>query len=52
MFLSLFRHLPSEDSTAATGESIRVLLAEHMSHAATGDDLQAPTTLPHAERDL
>lgn len=45
-------HLPREDSAAASREGVGVLLPEHVSHAAAGDDLQAAATLPHAERDL
>lgn len=49
---SASNHLPGEDSAAAAGESVGVLLPEHVAHAAAGDDLQAAPTLPHAEGDL
>lgn len=45
-------HLPGEDRAAAPRERVGVLLPEHVSHAAAGDDLQAAAALPHAERDL
>lgn len=45
-------HSPGEDGAAAPGEGVGVLLPEHVAHAAAGDDLQAATTLPHAEGDL
>lgn len=45
-------YLPCKDGAAAAWERVGVLLPEHVSHAAARDDLQAATTLPHAERDL
>lgn len=45
-------HLPGKDGATAAREGVGVLLPEHVSHAAAGDDLQAAAALPHAERDL
>lgn len=36
----------------ALRENVRVLLPEHVTHSAAGEDLQTAAALPHAEGDL
>jgi len=44
--------VPGEDVATSSGEGVRMPFAEDVTHPAAGDDFQAATALPHAERDL